>query len=146
MNEADSSFTAEFVVAHYDVYSKFTRPGFRDERDAERISRSIYNRTTIAAGRAAAEADQAGGDAAGEEGHDAGEMDVVEEAGQGAGAAVEADQPPPVAGGGTVAEAEAMEVVAGPGAGAGRDPNTPPPGNPQQEDSCQAYSEAGRAQ
>ena len=55
----------------------------------------MSNYRTSAAGRAAAKADQAHGDVAGEGGRDAAEMDVVEEAGEGAGAAVAADQPPP---------------------------------------------------
>ena len=116
MNEADSSFTAKFVRAHYGDCLKFKDPRFC-QREAMRAAMSNYKAS--AAGRAAAEADQARGDVAGEGGRDAAEMDVVEEAGEGAGAAVAADQPPPVAGGGVVAEAEAMKVVVGPRAGAG---------------------------
>ena len=89
MNEADSSFTAKFVRAHYDDCPKFKYPPFR-QREAMRAA-TMSNYRTSAAGRAAAEADQARGDVAGEGGRDAAEMDVVEEAGEGAGAAVAAD-------------------------------------------------------
>ena len=118
MNEADSSFTAKFVRAHYDDCPKFKDPRFH-QREAMRAAMSNYR--TSAAGRAAAEADQARGDVAGDGGRDAAEMDVVEEAGEGASAAVAADQPPSVAGGGMVAEAEAME-----GAGAAVAADQPP--------------------
>ena len=151
MNEVDSSFTAQLVVPHHDDCPRYTDPKFT-RKEKMRAAVSNYRKRT---------ADQARGDVgAGGGGRDGAEMDLVEEAGDGAGAAVGADHPPPVAGGGMVAEGEAMEgagaglaadqppllagggqqaqamdVVVAPAAGAGPNPSTPDPSDSSDDSS-----------